>query len=428
MRSSWHDLLRTLDPAAFANVIVQRRQQPVPPSSDQLSEASPQTAMHEASIDPLTLMCAALSEIPHACAVVSDDGFVVHAMGTPAWAARDRGWVTGARLYEPGALREELHAGHPIVAVGDESEELLVPIAARGTPVFGVLALACNPAQLGYMGAVAVLQAAQAAAYATQLAELRSHNERLVGAVGHELRQPLSALVTALDLVGRLSPGIAVNPFRIAQRQTRQLMQLVDALLDASRITAGKLGVARRLIDVRGVVEGGVEIVRADVAEKHQQLAVDLPERPVWCLGDPARLQQVVVNLVTNACRYTPVGGEISLALHTDTDRVRLIVSDTGRGLEAEERERIFQPFTHVSSSPGLGLGLTISRAIAQLHGGTLAAESEGRNRGSRFVLELPGVMERTREVRDAVNRTREETKQIIERARVLRASLTKSE
>jgi signal transduction histidine kinase len=310
------------------------------------------------------------------------------------------------------------------VTTGDEGDELLMPLCARGTPVVGVLALACNPAHLPSTAAATILATTQAIALATQVAELRGHNERVLGTIGHELRQPLSALVTALDLVARTSRDVSANPLRIAQRQTHQILRLVDALLDASRLSRGKLRVARRLLDLRDLVRDGVDAVRQDVNAKQQMLHVVVPDRPVWSSGDPARLQQVVVNLVSNASRYTPAGGTIEVSVSSDDSRVRLTVSDTGEGIDPEARERIFQPFTHTRSSQGLGLGLTISRAIAELHGGTLVAESGGRGRGSRFVLELPGVLERTREVREAVTRTREETRELVEQARMLRASL----
>jgi signal transduction histidine kinase len=425
MPRSWHDLLRTLDPALSPDdVTVRRRAKPVPPSPDATGVEPADSALHDTSIDPLALLCASLGDAPHACAVVNDLGFVIHVVDTPPGAAAARGWVRGAQLFERGPLQEALQAGRPVVTAGEEGEELLMPLCARGTPVVGVLALACNPAQLPPTGAATILATAQGIALASQLAELRGHNERLLGTVGHELRQPLSALVTALELATRASPDSAAKALRVAQRQSQQIVRLVDALLDASRLSRGKLQVARRLIDVRELVRDGVESVRSDMDAKHQRLHLDLPERPVWCSGDPARLQQVVVNLVNNASRYTPPEGTIRVSLAGEGSRVSITVADTGDGIDPEARERIFQPFTQAHSSPGLGLGLAISRAIAELHGGTLVADSGGRGHGSVFVLELPGVMERTREVRAAVTRTREETRELIERARTLRASL----
>jgi signal transduction histidine kinase len=424
MPDSWYDLLRTVD-SAFSpeDVAVRRRAKPVPPDPDN-NDGQHASTLNDAYIDLFAVLCVSLGDAPHACALLDDRGLVVHVVGVPSGAAADRGWVRGARLFDSGALPDELLAGRPVVTTGEGGDELLMPLCARGTPVVGVLALACNPAHLPSTAAATILATTQAIALATQVAELRGHNERVLGTIGHELRQPLSALVTALDLVARTSRDVAANPLRIAQRQTHQILRLVDALLDASRLSRGKLHVARRLLDLRDLVRDGVDAVRQDANAKQQMLHVVVPDRPVWSSGDPARLQQVVVNLVSNASRYTPAGGTIEVSVSSDDSRVRLTVSDTGEGIDPDARERIFQPFTHTRSSQGLGLGLTISRAIAELHGGTLVAESGGRGRGSKFVLELPGVLERTREVREAVTRTREETRELVERARMLRASL----
>jgi signal transduction histidine kinase len=429
MPVSWHDLLRTLDPTLSPrDVAVRRRSKPLPPAVEFDDAEGANRDLHDISIEPLALLGAALGDAPHACAILNGVGVVVHILDTPGGVAAGRGWVRGARLYETGSPVDELRAGRPVVAAGDGSEELLVPLSARGTGVVGALALACNPAQLPRTAAATILATAQTIALATQLAALRGENERVLGTIGHELRQPLSALVTALDLGSRASRDAPANALRIARRQTQQIMRLVDALLDASRLSRGKLRIARRLIDLRDVVRDGADSVRADAEARHQQFQVRTPERAVWCAGDPARLQQVVVNLVTNASRYTPEGGTIEVSLAGERSRVRLTVADTGDGLEADARERIFQPFTHTRSSQGLGLGLAISRAIAELHGGTLTAESSGRGGGSVFTLELPGVLERTREVREAVARTRQETRELIERARMLRASLVSPE
>jgi signal transduction histidine kinase len=425
MSDSWHDLLRTLDPALSPDdVMVRRRLRPAPPEDHDATADQGESALRDVSIDSLALLCAALGDAPHACAIVDERGFIVHVMETPRGAAAERGWTRGAQLYGRGSLHDKIQSGHPVVAAGEGGEELLVPLCARGTPVVGALALACNPAQLPRTAAATILATTQAIALATQFAELRAHNERVLGTIGHELRQPLSALVTALDLISRASQGAPANALRVAQRQAQQIMRLVEALLDVSRLSRGKLRVARRLIDLRDLVRDGVDAVRSDAAAKHQQVHLTMSDRPVWSLGDPARLQQVVVNLASNASRYTPDGGTIEVTLEEEGYRVRITVADTGEGLDPDAREQIFQPFIHTRSSQGLGLGLTISRAVAELHGGTLVANSGGRGQGSVFVLELPGVMERSREVREAATRARQETRELIERARTLRASL----
>ena len=426
MAGSWRDLVRILDPALSQDdVPVRRRSPPVPPSGEAEPDAEAAGELHDVAIEPLALLSAALGDVPHACAVLNDHGVVIHVAEMPAGVASERGWVHGARLLEHGSLAKDIRTGGLVVAAGDAGEELLVPLVARGTAVVGALALACNPAQLPRTAAATIVATAQTIALAAHVAQLRGHNERVLGTIGHELRQPLSALVTALDLVARMSGEAPTHALKVARRQTQQIVRLVDALLDASRLSRGKLGIARRFIDLRGLVRDGVESVRADAEARQQQLDVRIPERPVWCVGDPARLQQVVVNLVTNASRYTPPNGTIQVSVEAIDSHVRLTVADSGAGLDPDAREQIFQPFTQVHTSEGLGLGLAISRAIAELHNGTLSADSPGRGHGSVFTLELPGVLERTREMRKAVTRTREETREVVERARLLRASLS---
>jgi signal transduction histidine kinase len=425
MPGTWRELVRILDPALSPDdVPVRRRSTPVPPSGEAEPVTESAGELYDISIEPLALLAAALGDVPHACAVLDDHGLVIHVTERPAGAASERGWVRGARLFELSSVADDLRAGRPVVATGEGGEDLLVPLAARGSPMFGALALACNPTQLPQTAAATILATAQTIALAAHVAQLRGHNERVLGTIGHELRQPLSALVTALDLVARMTSDRPTHALKVAQRQTQQIVRLVDALLDASRLSRGKLRIARRFLDLRSLVRDGVESVRADAVARQQQLDVRIPERPVWCVGDPARLQQVVVNLVTNASRYTPPNGTIEVAVEAVESHVRLTVADTGAGLDADARDQIFQPFTQAHTSDGLGLGLAISRAIAELHDGTLSADSPGRGRGSVFTLELPGVLERTREVRKAVTRTREETKEVVERARLLRASL----
>jgi signal transduction histidine kinase len=258
--------------------------------------------------------------------------------------------------------------------------------------------------------------------------EVRTQCDAVVATLGHELRQPVAAIMTAIDLMGRTSPAKAAESFAVVPRQTQQMARLVDAILDASRLVGGRLRLRRHLIDLRLVARASVETVRGDVDKKSQRLSVDLPDHAVWCFADPARLQQVIVNLLTNANRYTNEHGCIDFLLRDAADGIQLVVRDTGLGLDAGSRERLFQPFMQRAASSGhihgLGLGLTISRTIVQGHGGSLEVESPGPGQGSTFTVRLPKVLEHTREVREAVVRTREETLDLVARARRLRTHL----
>jgi len=423
MAASWIELLRAIDPDRFAETLsVRRRPPPVPPGPQPPDFTTGEQALQAASAVPLALVSAALADTPHACAVIDAEGYVIAVRSTGS-SAGDRGWVPRARLYGELMLRETVDFTHPLVTVAEGGEDLVLPIATPDVPAFGAIVLACNPAQVSGAAVAALLQGAIATALAMQVAETRTQNEHLVGSIGHELRQPLSALVAALEIANRAAPQTAAKALEAAQRQSRRMVELVDALLDASRVATGKLQLVRRLLDMRMVVDEAVEAMHPEISRRQQHLRVHVPERAVWCVGDQARLRQVVVNLLSNASRFTAADGNITVSLSSEVDTVILMVADTGEGFDGEVRERIFRPFAQETNSQGLGLGLAISRAIAELHDGALVAESSGRGKGSIFVLQLPGVLERTREIRAAVSRTREETHQLIERARVLRTA-----
>jgi signal transduction histidine kinase len=205
-----------------------------------------------------------------------------------------------------------------------------------------------------------------------------------------------------------------------------QLVRLVNTLLDASRVLGGRLRLDRHLTDLRTVLAAAADNVRADLSAKGQHLTWNLPERPVWCVVDTERLQEVVLNLLTNAHRYTPEGGTIEVSAEQQGEAaVMFTVRDTGVGLAPETRDRVFRPFERHSHSPqGLGLGLTISLGIVRAHGGNISVDSNEPDPGSTFRVELPGVLGRTREICAAVQRTRSQTRVLVERSRALRAGL----
>jgi signal transduction histidine kinase len=268
-----------------------------------------------------------------------------------------------------------------------------------------------------------ILQSARAIGALAHVQSMRVHHEQAIATIGHEIRQPLSALVTALELVQRKADGVPPAPVRAAHRQAMQLVRLVDALLDAARVLGGQLRLSRHLIDLRAVLSFAADSVRVDVAARNQRLEWELPSRPVWCIGDPDRLQEVALNLLTNAHRYTPEGGRITITVgQAGESTVLFAVRDTGVGVDAETRERIFRPFERPTASrEGLGLGLAISLGIVRGHGGTLTVSDNAPDPGSTFRVELPGVLGRTREICAAVQRTRDETHTVIARARALR-------
>jgi PAS domain S-box-containing protein len=293
---------------------------------------------------------------------------------------------------------------------------LVVPLEARGRTL-GVIRLATAGSGRGF-GAddVAVAEAvARRVAFALDNARLFAeareaarHKDEFIALLAHELRNPLAPIFNALALI-RLKPDDRANldwARDVAERKARYLARLIDDLLDVSRILRGKLELRREAVELAPAVGRAVETVRPLVESRRHTLNVALPEGPVWLEADPVRVEQVLANLLTNAARYTEEGGRISLTVDRSgagangrPPEVVLTVRDTGVGLTAEERERIFLPFEQgggPSERPrlGLGLGLSLVRSLVEMHGGTVRAKSDGPGRGSAFVVRLPALAE----------------------------------
>jgi signal transduction histidine kinase/DNA-binding response OmpR family regulator len=220
--------------------------------------------------------------------------------------------------------------------------------------------------------------------------------DEFLAMLGHELRNPLAPILTALQLM-RLRGGTALEHERtVIERQTRHLVRLVDDLLDVSRIARGKIELRRERMELADGVAKAIEMASPLLEERNHQLEIDVP-RGLMLDADPARLAQIVANLLTNAAKYTEAGGRIAIQGAADGADLVLHVTDTGVGIEPEMLPRIFDMFTQETQSldrarGGLGLGLTIVRNLAQLHGGSVEAVSAGRGRGSEFVIRLPAT------------------------------------
>ncbi len=212
--------------------------------------------------------------------------------------------------------------------------------------------------------------------------------------LGHELRNPLGAIALAISLLDQKASDGKPREYSIIERQSRHLARLVDDLLDVARVTHGKVALARERLDLAEIARGAYET--AEARAKEQRLAYDLRVRdaPLWIDGDRQRLEQVFGNLLGNAIKYTPRGGAVILDLRAEAEQVVVRVHDTGVGLAPEMCQRVFDPFAQVATSldraqGGLGLGLALVRSIVQLHGGSVAATSEGLGRGSCFIVRL---------------------------------------
>ena len=230
-----------------------------------------------------------------------------------------------------------------------------------------------------------------------QQREADRRKDEFLAMLAHELRNPLAPVRNGLQLLTQTHPddpllGTILPPMN---RQMEHLMRLVDDLLDVSRISQGKIALRTERIDLTQLMAQTVEAMRPQFIHSGRQFSVQLPDHSLYLNGDAARLNQVVVNLLTNGLRYTHPAGQVWLSLAPVGEQAVLRVSDNGIGLAADQLEAIFELFVQVNSSlarsnDGLGLGLALVRELVQLHGGRVEAHSPGLDQGSEFVIYLP--------------------------------------
>jgi len=225
--------------------------------------------------------------------------------------------------------------------------------------------------------------------------------------LAHELRNPLAPMrnaVTLMQLETVASPVLR-NSRDIIDRQLTHVTRLVDDLLDIGRLTTGKVKLRKEQVRVADIIGRSVETARPLIEARRHTLTVDLPEESIVVDADPTRLSQIVQNLLVNAAKYTPDGGRIGVKAEAADGFVTVSVSDTGRGIGERDLERIFELFAQgdqgIANESGLGIGLTLARSLAEMHGGRLDARSKGPGQGSTFLLRLPRA-EATAETRKA--------------------------
>jgi PAS domain S-box-containing protein len=218
--------------------------------------------------------------------------------------------------------------------------------------------------------------------------------DEFLAMLGHELRNPLSPILTALQLMKLRGSGGLERERTVIERQVSHLTRLVDDLLDVSRIARGKVELKEELVEIAEVVAKAIEIATPLLDQRTHALDVDVPRR-LWVRGDSTRLNQVVSNLLTNAAKYTPPGGRITVRASEERGEIVIRVRDAGIGIAPDVLPSVFDLFVQERqgidrSQGGLGLGLTIVRNLVERHGGTVSAHSGGRGTGSEFVVRLP--------------------------------------
>ncbi len=233
--------------------------------------------------------------------------------------------------------------------------------------------------------------------------EADRRKDEFLAMLAHELRNPLAPIrnsVQVLQMLGQEEPT-ARQALEMIGRQVTHLARLVDDLLDVSRISRGRILLRKERIDLVPLVRAAAEDHRGLLEMTGLSLAVELPEQPVWVLGDPTRMAQVVGNLLHNANKFTDSGGKVTVRLTGETSRSRavLVVRDTGIGMGAEILDRLFEPFSQADASldrsrGGLGLGLALVHGLVRLHGGHVRAASPGPGQGSEFTVYVPLIAE----------------------------------
>ena len=241
-------------------------------------------------------------------------------------------------------------------------------------------------------------QLERAQAQAEALVDLHRRKDEFLAMLSHELRNPLAAITNAVELLDLEKDAAFQQKARtIIRRQVGNLVVLVNDLLEVSRVLSGRIQLHEEELDLRGIAQQAVETARTLIDERKHRLNVAFPQEPAWVLGDAIRLEEVIVNLLSNAAKYTPEGGDIWLSIKEEGEEVVIRVRDSGVGIAPDLLPQIFDLFTQAQrtldrSQGGLGIGLTVVRKVIEMHGGTTEAHSSGLGQGSEFIVRLPAL------------------------------------
>ena len=233
--------------------------------------------------------------------------------------------------------------------------------------------------------------------HAESLADTAQKMHEFIAMLAHELRNPLAPIRNAVALMQRrnIQDPIVEAMRQTIDRQSAQLTRIIDELLDVNRVARGQFTIDKKIIDLRDVITRAIETSRPGIDARDHKFALDISSEPLLVNADPLRMQQVIVNLLNNAAKYTPEKGQIWLSACVEDDKAIIRVRDTGKGIEREALDRVFDLFIQLDPNPtnslgGLGVGLALVRRIVELHGGRVQGFSEGTDRGAEFRVTLP--------------------------------------
>lgn len=224
--------------------------------------------------------------------------------------------------------------------------------------------------------------------------EAAQRKDEFLALLGHELRNPLAPIQTALDVMQLRFPGLAIREREVIARQLKHMLRLVDDLLDLARVARGSIQLKREVLNLSETVQRAIEIASPLFEAKRHRLEVSVPT-DLAIFADSIRFSQVITNLLTNAAKFTAPGGRIGVRARAEAGQVEIEVTDEGSGIAADQLERIFQPFVQAGREQagaygGLGLGLALVKDLVTLHGGSVEAHSAGLGSGSRFLVRVP--------------------------------------
>ncbi len=317
-------------------------------------------------------------------------GFVIVAL--TAWYFGWRAAVVMMAVFYPGGIYFFVEPrGELSVAMGPDAIGLLL-----NTLSASLLALLGDKARQAREGVARTNRALEAANQ--ELAENAKRKDEFMATLSHELRNPLSAIVTAAHMLERvaLSDGRAANAVRVITRQTRQMKGLLEDLLDMSRVSMSRLELNPIDTDVRTCIDDALQGHCEAIAKKQHVLSLDIPSTPVRVKVDALRFTQIMTNLIGNAVRHSQEHTKIRVSLVVKSAGILISVKDTGPGIEAARLPHIFDPLHagHLlrKSGDGLGIGLPLTKSLVELHGGSITVVSAGINQGCEFIISLPAA------------------------------------